>query len=205
MRKPMDFEKYKIMYQQGSTVNDVYETAKSDGLEGYQLYRLLRLVLRTTHNEAERKLDADGLHMFRELRRSANIANEDSTKFRQLLSATLEAAARIVEHRENQPVPREFRIDIVGVPRHNGENLTPEEVVQRLFLGENSYVEHIRVHIMRVTPEYLSLELIPDGQDGVSFEHTMNLPPGAGPFKFINITREGEWQIIVDTYSEMMS
>jgi hypothetical protein len=196
----MDFEKYKALHQQGYSINQVYDLGKADGLDGWDLFNLL-MALGMRAPEAARIVEADGLHVHRELERSPNVENEDQTKFKHVLTTTLEAAARVFEHYTNQPVPRTFRINIIGVPRHNGEHLTVEEAIKRLFLGENLYLPVIRARIMGIHEAHLYLELIPDGK-GVPFERTWNHPPGAGPFKFINLTDEG-YQIVEDTFREM--
>jgi hypothetical protein len=199
----MELEKYEQLKSAGAGPDEIVQAAKQDGLRGVEINRLLRSLFGLSLKESGALVRKVGMEIYEERTRSPSAPTSKAHEFRRVFDATLEAAARAAEHDLGYPVPRHFKIRLSRVT--GADSLVDiETAFDKLYLGDEEFFAMIDVFIRALRDDFLELEMRVTGHESVPFERTWNRPPGAGPFKFMNVSEES-LNIIAETYLELLS
>jgi hypothetical protein len=199
----MDLEKYEKLQSAGAGPDEIAQAAKQDGLRGVEINRILRSLFGFSLGESVAVLKKAGITIYEQRTRSPSAPTSKAHEFRRVFDVTLEAAARAAEHDLGYPVPRNFVISLSGAARTDGP-VDVETAFDKLYLGDEEFFAMIGVFIRALRDDFLELEMRVTGHEPVPFERTWNRPPGAGPFKFMNVSEESV-NIIAETYAELLS
>lgn len=196
-----NLKKYELMLRDSVEPDRVYEIAKEDGLDGFDLYTLLKDVLGYSSTRSVERVMADGYDVMRALRHSSPAPTEKRDQFRLVFDTTLEAMARLVELAEGYPIQRNFKIELGGVGGVRNP-LSPDEAFDILYLGDEEYYSIINVSVVSIKDQTITVWMQVTGHGPGPFNRTWNQPDGAGPFKFINC--QGEyWDLVERTFAEI--
>jgi hypothetical protein len=198
----LDLRKYKKMQSAGAGPGEIAQAAKKDDLSGVEINRILRSLFGFSLKTSVAVLRKAGITIYEERARSPSAPTSKVHEFRRVFDATLEAAARASEHVFGHPVPRNFKIKLSGATRTDGP-VDVESAFDKLYLGDEEFFAMIDVFLRGLRDDFLELEMMVTGHKPVPFEKTWNRPPGAGPFKFANISKD-MLNIVTETYSELL-
>jgi hypothetical protein len=196
----MNRMKYEKMQSAGAEPEEIVQAAKRDDLMGFEIVRLLRSLFGLSLKESGALVRKVGMEIYEERTRSPSAPTSKAHEFRRVFDATLEAAARAAEHFLGQPVPRNFVITLSGAARSDGP-VDVDTAFDKLYLGDEEFFYLVEVIIkeFRAGDDYLRLWMLVSHHRPVSFEKTLNRPPGAGPFTIIS-ARNSMHDIIAKTY-----
>jgi hypothetical protein len=106
----------------------------------------------------------------------------DKTQFARLLEEALDNAAWNAEMQLGRSVPRHFQIVLHGAG-YPGQLMSPAEVVDVLYLGEDRFFKAIDVTATEVTGQSTKVFVRASDHRPVPFDETWNYHSGTGPFK----------------------
>src|SRR5690349_18321590 len=117
--------KYRHMQSRGDSLDALYNAAKTEGLDGYTIFALLRELVGMSWEEVRFRLDRDKVEIlkFRERPSWAPIKNQPA--FKTLFNTVLEILARFLE-RSGRVIPRTYGIKVAGTSRFSGQIVDPD-------------------------------------------------------------------------------
>jgi hypothetical protein len=105
-------------------------------------------------------------------------------EFSALYEKALELAARNIELKYGQYIPRLFEIEFHGFSPTK-RILTKESSLEEIYINENSFYRIIDVSVIKVHQLVITVFIKISGHAPGSFDRTWNDPQGYGPFKQI--------------------